>query len=208
MGRSETLQQRLRKRLRQEAPVAEAAEAQETVVNLEAAVNYNAPNTNTSYESLLKWGENLEPADGNSNGTDMEVDFHINQLAAACDSVSWNVEEKNVKMDGSEETVESVEKEIQSDSHTIVDMVLDDIVELAMCSGGFHDPQVEDKPVEVEVEILDELVPLVEKPLEVVVEDVVVVSLVDHPVEVRVEEVVATPRRSERLRFKLNRNNL
>ena len=49
---------------------------------------------------------------------------------------------------------------------------------------------------------------IVDQPLEVVVEDVVVVSLVDHPVEVRVEEVVATPRRSERLRFKLNRNNL
>ena len=88
VGRSETLQQRLRKRLRQEAPVAEAAEAQEAVVNLEAAVNCSTPNTNTSYESLLRWGENLEPTDENSNGADMEVDFHINQLAAACDAVS------------------------------------------------------------------------------------------------------------------------
>ena len=232
VGREKTLRLRLRKRLRQEPPVAEAAEAQETVVNLEAAVNYNAPNTNTSYESLLKWGENLEPADGNSNGTDMEVDFHINQLAAACDSVSWNVEEKNVKMDGSEETVESVEQEIQSDSHTIVDMVLDDIVDLAMSTGGFDDPieandtlhdsslwEVEDAHVQEEA--------VVDQPVEV--EDVVVVALVDQPVEVRVEEVVAMvavdqaaevevedveqlgnvvpPRRSERLRFKLNRNN-
>ena len=46
-----------------------------------------------------------------------------------------------------------------------------------------------------------------DQPLEVVVEDVVVVALVDQPVEVRVEEVVPSPRRSERLRFKLNRNN-
>ena len=36
----------------------------------------------------------------------------------------------------------------------------------------------------------------------------VVVPVVDQPVEVRVEEVVPSPRRSERLRFKLNRNNL
>jgi len=235
VGREKTLRLRLRKRLRQEPPVAEAAEAQETVVNLEAAVNYNAPNTNTSYESLLKWGENLEPADGNSNGTDMEVDFHINQLAAACDSVSWNVEEKNVKMDGSEETVESVEKEIQSDSHTIVDMVLDDIVELAMCSGGFDDPidandtlhdsslwevedahvqeeAVVDQPVEVEVEEVVAMV-AVDEAAEVEVEEVVAMVAVDRTAEVEVEDVeqlgnVVPPRRSERLRFKLNRNNL
>ena len=144
VGRSETLQQRLRKRLRQEAPVAEAAEAQEAVVNLEAAVNCSTPNTNTSYESLLRWGENLEPTDENSNGAHMEVDFHINQLAAACDAVSWNVVEDNVKMDGSEETVESVEEEIQADSHTIVDSVLDEMVDLAVNVGGYHVPNPSD----------------------------------------------------------------
>ena len=39
----------------------------------------------------------------------------------------------------------------------------------------------------VVVEILDEVVAIVDQPLEVVVEDVVVVSLVDHPAEVQAE---------------------
>jgi len=232
-GREKTLRIRLHLRQEQEAKVAryklikqrlrqkeEAPVARETVVNWEAAEKCSTPtNTNTSYESLLRWGENLElePTDY-SNGADMEVDYHINQLADACDAVPWKVEEENVKMDGSEETVESVEQEIQSDSHTIVDMVLDDIVELAMCSGGFDDPidandtlhdsslwEVEDAHVQEEA--------VVDQPVKVEVEEVVAMVAVDQAAEVEVEDVeqlgnVRPPRRSERLRFKLNRNNL
>ena len=205
--------------------MAEAAEAWETVVNREAPVNCSTPNT--SYESLLKWGENLEPTD-----------------AASSDAVVWN--EVDEKMDGSEETVESLEEQIQSDVHTIVDSVIDFIVDVAVFIGGFDDPtgtpsDTSDtlhyssfwgilSPEDAHVQPQEEAVVDEPQPQPVEVEDVVVVPLVGQPVEVRVEEVLAMvpvdqaaevevedvqqlgnvgpPRRSARLRFKLNRNNL
>ena len=101
---------------------------------------------------------------------------------------------------------------------------------LSPTAAPFHPSLLVDEPEPVEVEV-DEPEPVemeVDEPQPV--EDVVVVPLVGEPVEVRVEEVVAKvpvdqaaevvvedvqqlgnggqPRRSARLRFKLNRNNL
>jgi len=69
-----------------------------------------------------------------------------------------------------------------------------------------------DQAVEVVVEDVD-MVPLVGQAVEVRVEDVLAMVPVDQAAEVEVEDVQqfgngGQPRRSERLRFKLNRSNL
>ena len=140
-GREKTLRIRLHLRQEQEAKVARYKLIKQRLRQKEEAPVARE----TSYESLLRWGENLElePTDY-SNGADMEVDYHINQLADACDAVPWKVEEENVKIDGSEETVESVEEEIQSDSHTIVASFLDEMVDLAVVGGGYDVPTPSD----------------------------------------------------------------
>ena len=62
------------------------------VVKREAGVNCSTPNA--SYENVLQWWEKKEPTAQNTDGTEMEVDIHIAQLAAAADAVAWNVEEE------------------------------------------------------------------------------------------------------------------
>ena len=105
---------------------------------------------------------------------------------------------------------------------------------LSPTAAPFHPSLLVDEPQPVEVEVDQPQLVEVEvdqpQPVEVEVEDVVMVPLVGQPVEVRVEEVLAMvpvdqaaevvvedvqqlgnggqPRRTARLRFKLNRNNL
>ena len=77
----------------------------------EAGVNCSTPNM--SYENVLQWWEKKEPTAENTDGTEMEVEIHIAQLAAAADDVSWNGQEEKgpIQQENVDMVMESDESE-------------------------------------------------------------------------------------------------